>query len=164
MSTTTSQTIGPFFHPGLQWGMDGSIGLPADGPRIIVEGAVFDGAGSTITDALVEAWSPAAAQETASGMPGFRRADTVNGGRFRLDLSGSAGPGEPVAWITVFARGLLKHQFTAVFIADDASSAILSQVPAARRATLIARQDAVGIYQWDIHLQGEHETAFFDYR
>lgn len=164
MSTTTSQTIGPFFHPGLQWSMEGSIGRPSDGPRIIVEGAVFDGAGDPVTDALVEAWSPAAAKESASGMPGFRRADTVNGGRFRLALSANAAPGEPVAYITVFARGLLMHQFTAVFITHDAASAILSQVPAERRATLIARQDAAGVYQWDIHLQGEHETAFFNYR
>jgi len=164
MSMTTSQTIGPFFQPGLQWGMDGSIGLPADGPRIIVEGAVIDGAGDTVIDALIEAWNPAAASESAGGMPGFRRADTVHGGRFRLELSGNTAPGEPVAYITVFARGLLSHQFTAVFIADDAASAMLAQVPAERRATLIARQDAAGVYQWDIHLQGERETVFFDYR
>jgi protocatechuate 3,4-dioxygenase beta subunit len=46
-----------------------------------------------------------------------------------------------VAYITVFARGLVKHQFTAVFLSDDAGlsqSAILEQVPAARRATLLA--------------------------
>jgi protocatechuate 3,4-dioxygenase alpha subunit len=36
-------------------------------------------------------------------------------------------------------------------------------VPAARRATLIAQQTAEGEYRWDIHLQGERETVFFDY-
>jgi protocatechuate 3,4-dioxygenase alpha subunit len=71
-----------------------------------------------------------------------------------------------VAYITVFARGLVKHQFTAVFLSDDAGlsqSAILEQVPAARRATLLAARQPDG-YRWDIHMQGERETVFFDYK
>jgi protocatechuate 3,4-dioxygenase alpha subunit len=43
-----------------------------------------------------------------------------------------------VAYVTVFARGLVKHQFTAVFLEDDpalAQSALLEQVPADRRHT-----------------------------
>ena len=68
--------------------------------------------------------------------------------------------------MTLFARGMVKHQFSAVFLEDDAQrtrSAVLSQVPEARRATLVARRTAAGAYRWDIHLQGEQETVFFDY-
>jgi protocatechuate 3,4-dioxygenase alpha subunit len=68
--------------------------------------------------------------------------------------------------ITVFARGLVKHQFCAVFLADDtglADSAILNQVPAERRATLIARKLAEREYRWDIWMQTDKETVFFDY-
>jgi protocatechuate 3,4-dioxygenase alpha subunit len=69
-------------------------------------------------------------------------------------------------YVTVFARGLVLHQFTAVFLEDDAGlaqSAILNQVPEARRATLLARRTGEGQYHWDIRMQGEAETVFFDY-
>ena len=74
--------------------------------------------------------------------------------------------GAPATFITVFARGLVKHQFSAVFLEDDtglAQSEILQQVPAERRATLIARKSAPGVYHWDIWMQSDKETAFFDY-
>jgi protocatechuate 3,4-dioxygenase alpha subunit len=54
-----------------------------------------------------------------------------------------------------------------VFLEDDATlaeSAILAQVPAERRATLVARKDGDGTYRWDIWMQTEKETVFFDYR
>jgi protocatechuate 3,4-dioxygenase alpha subunit len=44
-----------------------------------------------------------------------------------------------------------------------AQSAILNQVPAARRATLLARKVADGEYRWDIWMQTDKETVFFDY-
>ena len=75
--------------------------------------------------------------------------------------------GEPVAYVTVFARGLTKHQFTAVFLDDDPTldqSTILAQVPAPRRDTLVARKEADGTYRWDIWMQTDKETVFFDYR
>jgi protocatechuate 3,4-dioxygenase alpha subunit len=37
-------------------------------------------------------------------------------------------------------------------------------VPAARRATLLAARQPDGSYRWDIHMQGERETVFFDYK
>jgi len=40
----------------------------------------------------------------------------------------------------------------------------LAQVPAARRATLIAQRQADGGYLWDIHMQGDRETVFFEYQ
>jgi protocatechuate 3,4-dioxygenase alpha subunit len=44
------------------------------------------------------------------------------------------------------------------------ASAILGQVPPARRATLVAAAQPDGSYVWDIHLQGARETVFFDYQ
>jgi protocatechuate 3,4-dioxygenase alpha subunit len=87
---------------------------------------------------------------------------------FSLTLSrpADAQAGAPAAFVTVFARGLGKHQFTVIFLADDASldtAAILCQVPAERRHTLLARPQGTGSYAWDIALQGADETVFFDY-
>jgi protocatechuate 3,4-dioxygenase alpha subunit len=168
---TTSQTIGPFSHEGWQWAVDACAAarLETSAPTIVVHGNLYDGDGNPIDDAQIEAWLPeAAAAESAQDIPGFRRTPTGNAGEFSLRLSVPPRlAGEPAAYVTVFARGLTKHQFTAVFLEDDATldqSAILAQVPAARRDTLVARKDGEGTYRWDIWMQTEKETVFFDYR
>ncbi|MDB5749522.1 MAG: protocatechuate 3,4-dioxygenase [Massilia sp.] len=168
---TTSQTIGPFSHEAWQWAVD--AGLPdtvkATGATILVSGIIYDGDGNPINDAQIEAWTPQAAPaEPGQMIPGFRRVPSGEQGEFSMRVSLPAQPaqGEPVMYVTVFARGLVKHQFTAVFLEDDAAlaqSGILNQVPEARRGTLLARKTDDGQYRWDIRMQGEHETVFFDY-
>ncbi|WP_440962682.1 protocatechuate 3,4-dioxygenase [Massilia sp. GER05] len=167
---TTSQTIGPFSHEGWQWAVDFCAAgrLETSAPTIVLHGVLYDGDGNPIDDAQIEAWLPeAAAVESTQEIPGFRRTPTGTAGEFSLRLSVPERPaGEPVAYVTVFARGLTKHQFTAVFLEDDATlaeSAILAQVPAERRGTLIARKDGDGTYRWDIWMQTAKETVFFDY-
>jgi len=168
---TTSQTIGPFSHEGWQWAVDfcAAARLETSAPTVVVHGILYDGDGNPIDDAQIEAWLPeAAAAESLQEIPGFRRTPTGKGGEFSLRLSVPPRPaGEPIAYVTVFARGLTKHQFTAVFLEDDATldqSAILAQVPAARRDTLVARKEDDGRYRWDIWMQTARETVFFDYR
>jgi len=166
---TTSQTIGPFSHEAWQWAADASATgkLETSAPTITVSGVIYDGDGVPINDAQIEAWQPAAAgAEAAQALPGFRRVASGEQGEFSLRLSQCAAPGAPAAFITVFARGLVKHQFSAVFLEDDsglAQSAILQQTPAQRRPTLIARKTAPGAYHWDIWMQSDRETVFFDY-
>jgi len=178
---TTSQTIGPFSHEAWQWAVDSTAAerLETSAPTAVVHGILYDGDGVPIDDAQIEAWLPeAAAAEGLQDIPGFRRTPTGKAGEFSLRLpvpprpagapaAGEPAAGEPVAYVTVFARGLTKHQFTAVFLEDDTTlhqSAILAQVPAARRDTLIARKDGDGRYRWDIWMQTDKETVFFDYR
>jgi protocatechuate 3,4-dioxygenase alpha subunit len=70
--------------------------------------------------------------------------------------------------VTLFARGLLKHLITRMYFPHDpanAEDAVLQSVPRDRRGTLIAaptssRNDAL---VWNIVLQGERETVFFEY-
>lgn len=170
LTITTSQTIGPFSHEGWQWAVDAcaTARLETSAPTIVVHGILYDGDGNPIDDAQIEAWLPeAAAAETSQDIPGFRRTPTGKAGEFSLRLSVPPRPaGEPVAYVTVFARGLTKHQFTAVFLEDDPTldaSAIVAQVPAARRDTLVARKLRDGEYRWDIWMQTDKETVFFDY-
>jgi protocatechuate 3,4-dioxygenase alpha subunit len=168
---TTSQTVGPFSHEAWQWAADASLpgNVKTTGPTILVSGIIYDGDGNPINDAQIEAWTPdGAALEAEQLIPGFRRMPSGADGEFsmRIPAPESATRGEPAAYITVFARGLVKHQFTALFLEDDAGlahSAILNQVPEERRATLLARKTGDGQYRWDIRMQGERETAFFDY-
>jgi protocatechuate 3,4-dioxygenase alpha subunit len=164
-----SQTIGPFSHEAWRWACDASAAVAAGSTTLTVSGIVRDGTGTPIDDAMIEAWSPAAVEaEAALALPGFRRSPTDMTGRYAFTLTRPAvtGAGEPLAFITVFARGLVLHQFSAVFLEDDgglARSDILQQVPEDRRATLIARKTGPAAYEWDIRMQGDNETVFFDY-
>ena len=93
MSTTPSQTVGPFFTLGLR-----DHPCP-DGP-IRLEGRVLDGARAGVPDALVEVWSPAT---------GWGRCGTDRDGRYSFALCEV-----PHVDVQVFARGLLKQVHTRV--------------------------------------------------
>jgi protocatechuate 3,4-dioxygenase alpha subunit len=165
---TTSQTIGPFPHEAWAWAVELTSRVESSAPQVKIKGAIIDGDGVPINDAWAEAWLPgSAAAETSHAIPGYRRVPTNEEGGFTFSISQPQAPaGKPVAYVTVFARGLVKHQFTAVFLEDDpalAQSALLEQVPADRRDTLIARKQPDGSYLWNIHMQGARETVFFDY-
>jgi protocatechuate 3,4-dioxygenase alpha subunit len=63
---------------------------------------------------------------------------------------------------------MLVHAFTRMYFAGDPLDAdpALALVDAARRGTLVGERrvpsDGGAVYRWDIHLQGERETVFFD--
>jgi protocatechuate 3,4-dioxygenase alpha subunit len=168
-SITTSQTVGPFPHEAWAWAVNASATLRSSAPTVTISGVLRDGDGAPINDGWIEAWMPdAAAAETAQAIPGFRRIASGDDGAFRIEVSlpASACSGKPAMFVTVFARGLVKHQFSAVFLEDDsglAQSEILNQVPPGRRSTLVARKLGEARYHWDIWMQGEQETVFFDY-
>jgi protocatechuate 3,4-dioxygenase alpha subunit len=79
-------------------------------------------------------------------------------------------PGQaPFINVCVTMRGLLVHTFTRIYFEDEAEAngkdVVLASVPAARRATLVAKREATGagpVYRFDIHMQGDMETVFFD--
>ena len=166
---TTSQTIGPFPHEAWRWGVDATSSLVSKAPTITISGTLRDGDGNPINDGWIEVWLPdAVAAESAQAIPGFRRIPSNDQGGFRIEVSlpAPAISGKPILFATIFARGLVKHQFTAVFLEDDtglAQSDILNQVPLNRRNTLIARKQSETEYQWDIWMQTDKETVFFDY-
>ena len=156
-------------------------GLPIE-----IVGKVFDGAGEPVPDAMIEIWqanadgrynSPADPRETAgldANFIGFGRSPTTEEGafHFRTILPGrTPGPGNGLQAahiaIGVFGRGLLKRLVTRLYFEGEEGQdedKVLALVPPERRATLIARkvQDAPATYRFDIHLQGAHETVFFD--
>ena len=154
-----TQTIGPFFHEGLRWSAHAAPRIGA--ATITIAGQVTDGADNAVTDSLLEVWVPqAVATDAQSQVPGWRRVYTEDAGRFAFSVPLPVA-GEPAAWVTFFARGLLQHLFTAVYLTGDGKSATLQAIPPGRRSTLIATQH-VDNYQWDIALQGAHETVFLE--
>jgi protocatechuate 3,4-dioxygenase alpha subunit len=155
---TPSQTIGPFFIEALKWAVELAV-TPSDGVR--VSGRVLDRDGQGVSDALLEIWQP----DWPGGQPlaGLQRVATDDQGRFGFFMP-KARAGQVHANVTVFARGLLCGLFTRVYLhpSEDAAALELpAGVPAERRATLLARRADDG-YRWDIRLQGEAETVFFE--
>jgi protocatechuate 3,4-dioxygenase alpha subunit len=139
---TPSQTAGPFFSLGLCERPRNEL----PGGDIVVNGRVLDGAGDGVNDALVELWHPDA---------GFARSSTDAEGAFSF----------VVRWVPyyhamVFARGLLKHVATRMYLPGGADD-LLASLPEERRPTLEARAEEDGSLRFDIHLQGERETVFF---
>lgn len=184
MLLTPSQTVGPFFQ--ILVPVQGRMILVTNdtpGQRIVVEGSVRDGAGNPVPEGLVEIWQANAAgrcnhpEDPRSEGPdrtfdGFGRVHTDTDGRFAIEtikpgsVPGPEGqPQAPHLIVGVFARGLLTRLVTRIYFDDEplnAHDSILACVPADRRSTLIARRGTVGTYQFDIVLQGPHETVFFD--
>jgi protocatechuate 3,4-dioxygenase alpha subunit len=149
------------------------------GTPIRIEGRVLDGAGVPITDAMIEIWqADASGHYVGAGQPkatntrftGFGRCGTGTDPEARFWFEtikpGVVSPGEaPHIDITVMMRGLLLHAFTRAYFSDEAANAtdpVLLSVPAERRGTLVAIREAPGLYRFDIHMQGENETVFFD--
>ena len=189
---TPSQTVGPFFAIALTPGgydwtptLGNDLVTPdASGERIRIEGRVLDGDGKPVTDAMIEIWQADGAGRYAhpadkranpnAAFRGFGRAGTDEGGGYRFEtvkpgaVPGPNGPQAPHVVLAVFARGMLRQCYTRLYFSDDKANGadpILALVPRERRATLIAqRRDGVGhpVYQFDVRLQGEGETVFFD--
>lgn len=180
-----SQTVGPYLHIGLTWLNTERIAGPGvKGERVVIQGRLLDGDRVGVGDGLVEIWQANAAGKHAhpedrqkkapeKGFRGFGRIPTDAKGRFRFSTIKPGrvpGPGgtlqAPHLNVTVFMRGLLKQLSTRIYFPDDPANAqdpILKRVPAARRATLLARRKAKGLLEWNIVLQGRNETVFFDF-
>ncbi|HEX5117261.1 MAG TPA: protocatechuate 3,4-dioxygenase subunit alpha [Pseudonocardiaceae bacterium] len=158
---TPSQTVGPFLHIGLPW-PDGAFAVPDGTPgAIVIAGTVTDGAGEPLPDALVETW-----QAGGEGRRGFGRCPTDEHGGYRITtVRPPADATEaPHIDVAVFSRGLLNHLVTRIYFPDAAENAtdpVLASVAADRRDTLIATATDGG-YRFDIRLQGDRETVFFD--
>jgi len=176
LGQTPSQTIGPFFHFSLPW--DGGADLVGDHPanRVIeISGRMIDGHGEAVGDALLEIWQadPAGDYGGAEGFIGFGRCATDAEGRYRfrtLFPGRTPAPGgglqAPHIAVSVLGRGLLKRLATRIYFEDGEGAAedpVLARVPAERRSTLFAVPvDSTDGYRFDIVLQGERETVFFD--
>ncbi len=140
-----------------------------EGPAIMIVGRVLDGAGAPVPDALVEIWQADPAGRYDGDFVGFGRCATDEAGvyRFRTVRPGAlAHPAQaPHVAIGVLARGLLKRLVTRLYFADapeNPSDPILALAPPDRRDTLLAQKDQEGVWRFDIVLQGERETVFFE--
>jgi protocatechuate 3,4-dioxygenase, alpha subunit len=183
---TPSQTIGPFFHDALLDRNYSELVSPDHPEAIEIRGTIYDGAGEVVPDAMVEIWQ--ASREGRydrptddrddlyldEGFSGFGRSGTDGGGEFSF-LTVKPGPvpdpgGQiqaPHVMVSIFARGLLKRLVTRIYFPDEeeanAVDPVLSSIEDRElRRTLIARDEGDSL-RFDIHLQGDGQTAFFEF-
>ncbi|HTR83304.1 MAG TPA: protocatechuate 3,4-dioxygenase subunit alpha [Reyranella sp.] len=181
---TPSQTIGPFY-----WGTIvntyradmAPTGVAGDRLELVL--SLHDATGALVADGLLELWQANAHgrynhPEDRRNLPldygfeGFGRASTdargdatfatIKPGRVPWPAGGMQAPHVNVS---VFARGVLNRLATRVYFDGDPANdedPVLKLVDPARRATLIARRDAKGVWRHPIHLGGTSETVFFD--
>jgi protocatechuate 3,4-dioxygenase alpha subunit len=187
---TPSQTVGPFFAYGLTpngnyaWNdafTNNLVTADVTGDRIRIEGFVYDGDGANVPDAMLEIWQADAqgrfsdpqdsrAPSNAS-FKGFGRCGTGAEGYSFETIKPGAVPGlhgkpqAPHIVLAIFGRGMTMQSMTRIYFDDEPANAgdeVMALVPEDRRGTLIAKKTAPGVYRFDIHLQGDNETVFFD--
>jgi len=143
---TPSQTVGPFFAIGLCRRPENEL----DKEGIELRGRLLDGQGEPIPDGVVELWDAAGRR--------WGRGGTDADGGFSFRVPRCAVHLEAY----VFARGLLRHQRTRIYLRDDPADEVLAALPAADRETLLARAEDDRLL-FDIRMQGERATVFFEH-
>ncbi|MDF9618380.1 protocatechuate 3,4-dioxygenase subunit alpha [Pseudomonas entomophila] len=157
----------------------------APGEHIVLIGQVYDGNGHLVRDSFLEVWQADAdglyqdAYSHESAFNSFgRTATTFDAGEWTLHtvkpgvVSNAAGvPMAPHVNICLFARGINIHLHTRLYFDDEGEANAICPVlnlieQPQRRETLIARRCEVEgktAYRFDIRIQGEGETVFFDF-
>ncbi|MGW7238380.1 protocatechuate 3,4-dioxygenase subunit alpha [Streptomyces sp. NPDC054804] len=186
---TPSHTVGPFYGYALPFRGGEDIAPLGHPDTITVHGYILDGEGNPLPDAFVELWG-ADPEGNVSTTDGSLRRDPATGdhlgrngveftgwGRMQTDADGhwyartlrpgARGDSAPYLSVCVFARGLLMHLFTRIYLPGDdtalGADPLLTRV-GERRDTLIAGDEGRGTYRFDIRLQGEGETVFLEFR
>lgn len=154
------------------------------GERVTVRMRVIDGTGTPLKDVLVETWQADAEGLYRSPLETRRGADPhfSGWGRFPSDMRTGAivfetiKPGRvpfpdgrlmaPHLTVWIVARGINLGLHTRMYFGDEeqanAEDPVLARLEHQNRVpTLIASRNG-DAYIFDIHLQGERETVFFD--
>jgi protocatechuate 3,4-dioxygenase alpha subunit len=160
------------------------------GERIRIEGVVTDGSGTPVRDVLIEIWQanaegrynhPGDRQPGKAIDPSFRgwgrAACDFETGLYSFDtikpgvVTGRKGrPMAPHINFWIVARGINIGLNTRMYFGDEAEAnakdPVLNLIEwEVRRKTLVAERQAGSgkvVYRFDIRLQGEGETVFFD--
>jgi protocatechuate 3,4-dioxygenase alpha subunit len=168
LKQTPSQTVGPYFAYGLtpeQYLYDyKSLAendlVTSDEEHIVILGRVFDGEENVIPDAMLEIWDNQNNLFGRFGTGTEKDKSFVFKTKKPLSMEGNA----PFLSVILFMRGQLIHSYTRIYFSDEVKNAtdeVLSRIDNARRETLIA-QKKENYYLFDIYMQGNRETVFFD--
>ncbi|MFD5479254.1 protocatechuate 3,4-dioxygenase subunit alpha [Streptomyces hawaiiensis] len=187
---TPSHTVGPFYGHALPFRGGEEIAPLGHPDTVTVHGYVTDGEGKPLPDALIELWGPdpdgnlptadgsMRRDPSSGGFLGRNGVEFTGWGRIQTDANGhwyartlrpgARGRSAPYISVCVFARGLLVHLYTRIYLPGDAAALaadpLLSGLEDARRDTLVAVAEGDATYRFGIRLQGEGETVFLEFQ
>jgi protocatechuate 3,4-dioxygenase alpha subunit len=154
------------------------------GERITIRGFVYDGSGTSLKDALVEIWQADADgfYQSPSETRGKADPEFLGWGRCPGDMATGEfvfetikpgrvpfTDGRPMAphitfWIV--ARGINIGLHTRMYFPEEeaanAQDPVLNRIELKARVPTLVASKVGSTYTFDIHLQGEKETIFFD--
>ncbi len=154
------------------------------GERITIRGFIYDGVGTALKDAMIEIWQADAdgyynspSETRGKADPNFfgwaRQPGDMNTGEFAFETIKpgkvpfrDGRPMAPHVNLWVVARGINLGLNTRMYFSDEeeanAADPILSRIEhRVRVPTLIGKREGDTV-TFNIHLQGESETIFFD--
>ena len=170
---TPSQTVGPYFAYGLtpkQYGYDFKNlttnileSVPEGKEIIIIKGKIFDGENKVIPDAMIELWQNDGEHNFFGRFGTGSESDSHF--TFQTIKPNSVDGQAPFVTLIVFMRGQLIHSYTRIYFSDETElnkqDVVLNSVPAERQHTIIAQKKG-SRYEFNIYMQGENETVFFE--
>ena len=183
LEPTASQTVGPYLHIGLCWlTCEAIAAADTPGEHVDLRARVLDADGLPISDALVEIWQADAKgryvhpedlnQPPSTGFRGFGRVPTDAQGRFAFHTikpgpvaDPEGGLQAPHLLVSVFMRGAAQGVVARMYFPEEPRNADDRVLRRCRRNGA-ERWWPGGVdhnaLEWDIHMQGQDETVFFD--
>ena len=158
----------------------------AAGEHITLIGRVYDGNGHLVRDSFLELWQANhegvydSEYNQDKAFNGFARTATTfeAGSEWTVEtvkpgvvLAADGRPQAPHINVSLFARGININLATRIYFDDEAEANAADPVlnlieQPERRQTLIAKRDQLDgktVYRFDIRIQGDDETVFFDF-
>ena len=166
---TPSQTVGPFFGSYLNFNFgkktDANFNEKIDN-KIILNINLKDKKKQLVKDAFIECWQ---VLQNNNKLLYFDRINYSKKKKSYL-ISLNEYKSDTVIYTTIFARGLLNHLNTIIYLEDRnfyKKDPFYKKLPIERRKFMLAKlkrfKSNIKYYEHDLYLSGINETVFFNY-
>ena len=166
---TPSQTVGPFFGNYLNFNLSKKTYTNFNekiNRQIIIKLNLKDKKNQLVKDAFIEYWQ---VLQNNNNLLHFNRINYSAKKKSYL-ISLNEYKSDTIIYITIFARGLLNHLNTIIYLEDKnfyKKEAFYKKIPIKRRKFMLAKfkrlTNNIKYYEHDLYLSGIRETVFFNF-
>ena len=166
---TPSQTVGPFFRNYLNFNLSKKTYTNFNekiNSQIMLKLNLKDKKKQLVKDAFIEYWQ---VLQNNNNLLYFNRINYSEKERSYL-ISLNEYKSDTIIYITIFARGLLNHLNTIIYLEDKNSykkDTFYKKLPIERRKFMLAKlkrfTSNIKYYEHDLYLSGINEAVFFNY-
>ena len=166
---TPSQTVGPFFGNYLNFNLSKKVYINFNEKidnKIILKLNLKDKKKQLVKDAFIEYWQ---VLQSNNNLLHFNRINYCTKKKSYL-ISLNEYKSDTIIYITIFARGLLNHLNTIIYLEDKnfyKKDHFYKKLPIERRKFMLAKlkklADNIKYYEHDLYLSGIRETVFLNF-